>query len=804
MKKSASAAKLWIIIAAGGLAACSGGNNNSNSLLSPTPVPLPSPSVTPTPIATPGPTVTPTPAVTATPSPTVTPSATPTPTNGPTVTPTPAFFNQTGSSEPLYQYQWALSKAASFFASLTGINFSASDGLDLNVESVHSGQFAQSEGRQIKGAGVRVLVLDDGVDVRNEDLLPNVDATMLRNFEFLADDTTNSEFGVLREGDAGPLRAADDPTPITTKGGETVNVEASHGTNVAGIILAAQNGKGVMGIAPLASLGGASFLQTENANTAEAYGGGNWARNADLINASFGSNPDVPPSFDLANENVELRAIVPAATNENPQVLLNQGLRQGKGGLFVKASGNEFDGIGTRLCQVDGGVEPIRPMALRVSCETPANDLEALEPMTILVASLNAAGVRASYSNAGGVNFVTGTGGEFGSAGSHGQNPGADGSDGPTMFSTDLRGRDRGYARDTPEGTADFLITTTATAMADNPNGDYSFMNGTSAATPSVTGVIALMMSANPELGWRDVREILAATSRRVDDNYASRVGADRAFSLVNRMFTTEAGSLPADGDSSALLERGWTTTGGQAIDSSSSAGGTAALGQRALQWSSWYGFGLVDAKAAVEMAVAYRSYLRTTLTPADLSTFAAIGHGSDGQGTSLNTLTYGRTTEVGRFSVTGDHQIDQVQLRLSGDICIGSVGFAVVKDGVPGRLTYLSTPMNSYYSNTNAENTGGATAVLNYALGSYGFFGLPAAGTYRVLAVSTRPTTGATDSSRCGDVGQGDNFTQNLTQPLRVEYRILPRVLDLKPAAAATSARLTDFDGHRAGSSSK
>jgi subtilisin family serine protease len=50
---------------------------------------------------------------------------------------------------------------------------------------------------------------------------------------------------------------------------------------------------------------------------------------------------------------------------------------------------------------------------------------------------------------------------------------------------------------------------------------EYGF-GGTSAAAAQVAGVVALMLSANPELGPRDVREILCATAAtaklRTDD----------------------------------------------------------------------------------------------------------------------------------------------------------------------------------------------------------------------------------------------------------------------------------------------
>jgi kexin len=40
---------------------------------------------------------------------------------------------------------------------------------------------------------------------------------------------------------------------------------------------------------------------------------------------------------------------------------------------------------------------------------------------------------------------------------------------------------------------------------------------GTSYACPVVSGVVALMLQANPQLGWRDVHGILAATTSRND-----------------------------------------------------------------------------------------------------------------------------------------------------------------------------------------------------------------------------------------------------------------------------------------------
>ena len=83
-----------------------------------------------------------------------------------------------------------------------------------------------------------------------------------------------------------------------------------------------------------------------------------------------------------------------------------------------------------------------------------------------------------------------------------------------------------------------------------------NYLEGTSAATPIVAGVVALILEANPNLTWRDVRLILAQSARK---NHAS------------------------DG--------GWSSNG--ALDPS---------GGYSIHHS--YGFGVVDAAAALSKAL--------------------------------------------------------------------------------------------------------------------------------------------------------------------------------------------------------
>lgn len=101
-------------------------------------------------------------------------------------------------------------------------------------------------------------------------------------------------------------------------------------------------------------------------------------------------------------------------------------------------------------------------------------------------------------------------------------------------------------------GDGNTFITTTDLVGEDGDNAtDYTDQfSGTSAAAPQVAGVIALMLQANPNLTYRDVQHILARTARKND---------------------------PSD--------PGWVTNGG------------------GFHVNHNYGFGVVDADAAVELA---------------------------------------------------------------------------------------------------------------------------------------------------------------------------------------------------------
>ncbi len=88
-------------------------------------------------------------------------------------------------------------------------------------------------------------------------------------------------------------------------------------------------------------------------------------------------------------------------------------------------------------------------------------------------------------------------------------------------------------------------------------NGTRSDFGGTSASTPMVSGVIGLMLSANSNLSWRDVRIILAQTARKND-------AADSAWVTSSGLhFNDKYGFGVADALAAVNQAKTWTTVGG-------------------------------------------------------------------------------------------------------------------------------------------------------------------------------------------------------------------------------------------------
>ena len=109
-----------------------------------------------------------------------------------------------------------------------------------------------------------------------------------------------------------------------------------------------------------------------------------------------------------------------------------------------------------------------------------------------------------------------------------------------------------------PSGDPDRMLPGIATTALHN---EYNLsFGGTSAATPIVSGVAALVRAANTALTWRDVKLILAGSARRNDvSNTGWEQGALAYGSTDRYWFNTEYGFGVVDAGAAVELATGWT-----------------------------------------------------------------------------------------------------------------------------------------------------------------------------------------------------------------------------------------------------
>jgi subtilisin family serine protease len=233
---------------------------------------------------------------------------------------------------------------------------------------------------------------------------------------------------------------------------------ADHGTSVAGIIAATRNnGIGVTGIAPEVDLIARNALKASSTqNLADALSEN--VENISIIHNSWGD-------FNSWGNPFALRSPVGNAFIKGASVG-----RGGKGTIYVFAAGNgdlQIGGVPTDNVNLSGYVN---------------------NRFTIPVCAVDAYGAKASYSETGATLVVCGP---------------STGVDGYGIVTTDIQG-DKGYNSDVFKD--------------DLPDHNYTEnFGGTSAAAPMVTGVVALMLEANPNLGWRDIRRLLAQSAFKND-----------------------------------------------------------------------------------------------------------------------------------------------------------------------------------------------------------------------------------------------------------------------------------------------
>ena len=362
-----------------------------------------------------------------------------------------------GDADPLQPYQWHLENSGqSAFASTGGV-------VDEDMGMANT----LIDGPD--GLGVKVAVVDTGLELCHPDLSANIEHGASFNFNAPTTESDRSESRFIRHESTDPFNY--DPTH-------------AHGSAVAGLIAAtAENGIGGRGVASGARLRGYNMVNaTEQLQAAiGSLGASSFqpdSTDVDIFNMSFGRLGTRPSNLGVVDEQLFLHGV--------------RKLRSGKGAIYVKAAGNSYSSCHSLS----------RDLNEDIGCLSSVADTFHSLPYVLVVGAYNADGKKSSYSNAGADLWISAPGGEYGA-------------DKPALISVDSVGSDRGFAvLDQAFGYLNALEENTAL----NPHGDYtSLMNGTSAAAPNVSGAVALLLEENPEFTWRDVKHVLAKSARRID-----------------------------------------------------------------------------------------------------------------------------------------------------------------------------------------------------------------------------------------------------------------------------------------------
>jgi subtilisin-like proprotein convertase family protein len=292
------------------------------------------------------------------------------------------------------------------------------------------------------------------------------------------------------------------------------------------------------GVAPLAQLATFNFLNSSQSNAVEIDQVTDPL--ASVMNQSWGV------AFPSWRAGAQANAIGYSAIDPNYLDAIKATVTQNRNGLglvIARAAGNNFS-------FQEGSIYR------SVNCNADGNNTH---PYTVNVAAFNANGDPADYTSPGSCIWISGPGGEFSQIT-------------PAIISTDLMTCNAGASQT--------VTTQNAFQSGGAPNTGCNYtdaFNGTSAATPHVSGTVALMLEINPNLSWRDVKHILASTAQRFYPN------ADPIAYTFDPTSPFQHISIP-----------GWTQN---------------AAG---FYYHNLYGFGSLDAAAAVKMAQSYTSALGT------------------------------------------------------------------------------------------------------------------------------------------------------------------------------------------------
>ena len=543
--------------------------------------------------------------------------------------------------DPLAPYAWHLKNTGqNSFARYGGVA-----GMDPKIYRAHEKGYS--------GEGIRIAVSDSGVEATHEDLRDNMLLGELRNYD---------------------LDAVDDGDPSTSPWLGNPGDYHGHGTGVSGLIGAVGgNLRGSYGVAYNARLSGFFYigidLTTSSKEIDQASG------NFDIFNYSYGSK---------------------SCTYHNPREYYIDQLkygttvqRGGKGSIYVKAGGNSWL---SGLNDCDDSFNVDRKNIFHFYFGNATMEWRHNWPYIIAVGAYSADGKKTSYSTPGSALWISAPGGEYGRDGRGEIIVRSSSSYDPAMVTTDLEGCDRGKSRLSSDpslnGVNDF---DKGPVEGVSGNGDLnkgckytSAFNGTSSAAPVVSGIVALMLEANGDLTWRDVKYILAKTAVQLDADIGDLgipyPNLRTEKNLANHVYLPD-----------------WVTN-------------TAGF-----KFHNYYGFGGINAEAAVNMAESYSTPLGTFSESAWTESADLTSAIPDNSATGVsNTL-----------SVSTNVTIEGVQIKLN--VTHPEVSDVGVELTSPGGTKSVLIPINSQIQGAN---------ISDWILSSNAFYGENSQGDWTIKLI--------------------------------------------------------------------
>jgi subtilisin-like proprotein convertase family protein len=267
--------------------------------------------------------------------------------------------------------------------------------------------------------------------------------------------------------------------------------------------------------------------------------------------------------------------------------------------------------------------------------------------------------------------------------------------------------------------------------------GDYSYQNeGTSYSGPMVAGVAALMLQANPKLGFRDVSTILAMTARQTDAENSS-----------------------------------WVTTGG----STWNLGG--------MHFSRDYGFGLVDAKAVVHLAESWNIAAGTVANWKSAEAVVAAGNTVIPETTSGIALVASMATNI---------SIERMEVLMELDATAPSQLRATLTSPSGTTITLFDGPLTRELVN-GSPNMDQPESVWPgiFSVGATSFLGEQSAGTWTIALFDKVAGTTATFKSATVKAW-GSESTPNTNLVFTDEFRGSKTLADVAGLDTINAAAMT------------